>query len=229
MNVGYTVKAPSIKSAYNQLIPLIFTYGSRVDVNGSKTVELLDTTVIISNPNINFSRNYIPSLIPKNYPLGKSYIQKYIQDLFYGSKSVFSYDYHNRLFNWKGKVNQINEIINRLKSDINSRRAVAITWYPDEDNYKDDVPCLQYIQFIIRDNKLFMKTLFRSNDALLAFPANCYGLMRIGLYISDKLNVKFDKYSHTSVSMHVYYERDFDYLKQYFPEIYKLIKGGKYE
>lgn len=225
MGVGYLIRSPTVESAYNQLVPLIFTNGDKVITeNGQKTLELLDCTVIINNPLLHFDSSKEPIKIPVNYPLGKQYIKKYIQQIFYGTDNKFCYDYHSRLFNYKSEVNQIEYCISKLQKNLNSRRAVAITWYPDLDTTVDDVPCLQYIQFLVRNNKLFMKVLFRSNDALLAFPANAYGLMRVGLYIADRLNVRFSKYSHTSVSMHIYYERDKDYIRQYFPECYKLIE-----
>ena len=225
MKVGYIIRSPTVESAYNQLIPLIFTNGEKVtSENGQETLELLDCTVIINNPLLHFNSKKEPVRIPVSYPFGKQYIQKYIQQIFYGTTTKFCYDYHSRLFNYRGDTNQIEYCIRKLQENINSRRAVAITWYPGLDTAVDEVPCLQFIQFLVRNGKLFMKVLFRSNDALLAFPANAYGLMRLGLYVAEQLGARFDKYSHTSVSMHIYYERDRSYIKQYFPECYKLIE-----
>ncbi|MBA2851693.1 thymidylate synthase [Methanococcus maripaludis] len=126
--------------------------------------------------------------------------------------------YHDKLLGAErnDECDQIAYTIAKLKSQINSRRAVAITWSPKRDHYEKHVPCMQYIQFLVRDGNMTMTVLFRSNDALLAFHANAIGLVTLGQMVADELGVTFNKYVHHSVSMHIYEERDSDDLKKYF-------------
>ena len=122
-----------------------------------------------------------------------------------------------------GYINQIDYIVNKLKNEMNSRRALAITWNPyididENDNYKS-VPCLQYIQFLIRDNKLEMSVMFRSNDILLAYHSNIIGLIVLGEMVAEKLRIKLNKYTHYIVSAHIYIDRDKSYINKYFSDI----------
>ncbi|WP_423792228.1 thymidylate synthase [Methanocaldococcus indicus] len=209
------IKKPSVYSVFDELIYKILNEGDDVETEfGEPTKEIRNTIIEITNPNL--------KKVPEKYPLGKKAVDDYINHLLYGSKNEFSYDYHQRLFKYPYKdeeINQIEYIINKLNQQKNSRRALAITWNPkiDIEVSKDErgsVPCLQYIQFLIRNNNLYMTVLFRSNDAFLAFPANALGLIELGHLVAKKTNTKFKSYLHHAVSMHIYIERDKDMLKK---------------
>lgn len=87
---------------------------------------------------------------------------------------------------WKGDgnnggIDQIEKsIINRLVSNPESRRAIAITWFPVMDVTADEPPCLQIVQGLIdKKNHLNLICLFRSNDMLSAWGQNAYGLAHL--------------------------------------------------
>lgn len=101
-------------------------------------------------------------------------------------------------------VNQIKYIIDKLNRTPTSRRALAITWEPFIDENTMNVPCLQYIQFWITDNRLNMYVTFRSEDMLMGYPANVVGLINIMMYIANQVNVKCGTYYHSVVVPHVY-------------------------
>ena len=219
------IKKPSVASAFDELIPKILKEGELVETEfGEKTKEIKNTIIEITNPKL--------KRVPEKYPLGDKAVEEYTKNLLYGSKNVFSYDYHERLFKYPygdERINQIEYIINKLNQQKNSRRAVAITWNPkiDIEVSKDErgsVPCLQFIEFLIRGDNLYMTVVFRSNDALIAFPSNALGLIALGEMIAEKTNTQLKGYVHHSVSMHVYIDRDRDYIKKYFPECLKYIE-----
>ncbi|MFX0106475.1 MAG: thymidylate synthase, partial [Candidatus Hodarchaeota archaeon] len=60
------------------------------------------------------------------------------------------------------RINQMNNIIQKLKEKPYSRRAQAITWRPLVDPFHIDPPCLQRIYMRIKDGKLMMQTTWRS-------------------------------------------------------------------
>jgi len=101
-------------------------------------------------------------------------------------------------------VNQIQYIIDKLKRTPTSRRAVAITWEPDIDKGVTNVPCLQYIQFWIQNNKLNMFVLFRSEDMAMGYPVNVVGLVSLMIYVSDNVGVQCGSYHHQVVIPHIY-------------------------
>ena len=73
-------------------------------------------------------------------------------------------------------VDQIEYIPEKLRTSSVNRRAIAITWNPVIDEQLDDCPCLQLVQCTLRDGRLAMKVIFRSNDMLTATGANVSAL-----------------------------------------------------
>jgi thymidylate synthase len=146
----------------------------------------------------------------------ESFLQEYARNLINGSDAVFEYDYHGRLFDWgcglkeDGEVHQdqIRYIIDKLKEHPVSRRAVAITWCPPVDEKLADCPCLQLVQCTVRNGKLNMKIVFRSNDMLSAAGSNMYALAKLQEYIANEIGVEVGTYTHISLVPHVYFKRD---------------------
>lgn len=83
-----------------------------------------------------------------------------------------------------------------------------MTWNVLMDNGGLNVPCLQWIQFLIRDNKLNMKVLFRSNDILMAMYANMYALIALQAHVARELNTPVGTYTHIVTVPHIYHKRD---------------------
>ena len=155
---------------------------------------------------------------------GDAGMKQYRLDLLYGTDSDFVYTYHDRLFHYtcgaddipndyRFNVDQIANIITKLKEEPNSRRAQAITWYPEDDLTSDNPPCLQRIQFLIRDGKLNMDVNFRSNDCLSAFGQNAYAFAYLLEYMANKLCVGIGIYTHYITSAHCYPLRDAEEMK----------------
>ena len=118
-----------------------------------------------------------------------------------------------------GGFDQIQEsIINRLVTNPESRRAIAITWFPEKDISADEPPCLQIVQAVIdKTDKLNVVCLFRSNDMLSAWGQNAYGLAHLQKYICEQINQhkKGNEENITpgwletiSISAHMYFHRD---------------------
>lgn len=154
-------------------------------------------------------------------------LEQYCQEMLDGildfevEKGNWTYTYHNRMAAYPIRMshkidygNQIKFIINELSRNPYSRRAVIDIRDNSEDMYSDDPACLQNIQFFIRDNKLHMKVLFRSNDACKAAFMNAFALIMLQKRIADELGVEVGSYTHRANSFHCY-ERDFEMLNGY--------------
>jgi len=102
------------------------------------------------------------------------------------------------------KINQIENIVQKLKESPYSRRAQAITWRPLIDPYHEDPPCLQRIYMRVKDGKLIMQTTWRSRDLFRAWEANVNGMLRIQKSIADQLGVEMGHYLDFSNSLHIY-------------------------
>ena len=106
--------------------------------------------------------------------------------------------------------NQIEQIIDLLKKDPNSRRAVLNISDPAIDRIKThDMQCTIALQFVIRDGALEETVYMRSNDVYFGFPYDYIFFISIGEYIAKSLGITLAKYTHTATSMHMYL-RDVD-------------------
>lgn len=149
----------------------------------------------------------------KDYPIKGEALFDYVTSLddehqIYLDDDGFIYTYSERLQNYQGR-NQLIDIINRLKQDTGSNRAVAVTFNPFVDNERADIPCLQLIQALVRDDKLILSVYFRSNDLYGAFPSNMMFLTYLGMKIANELDVKFDYIDYHCSSLHIY-ETDYE-------------------
>ena len=177
-------------------------------------------------------------MISKLFIGGPRELEQYRQEVLDGildfeiDKGNWTYTYHDRIVNYpiikkypiqhKGKendikfftLNQIEFVINELKRNPSSRRAVILVRDPSIDAFDGDPACLQHIQYFIREDKLHCKVLFRSNDACKANFMNMFALILLQKRIADKLGVEMGTYTHRANSFHCY-EKDFKMLKKY--------------
>jgi thymidylate synthase len=77
--------------------------------------------------------------------------------------------YGPRLRNWQS-VDQVKEVARILNEDPNSRRAVMVIFDPAKDFVASkDIPCNNWLHFIIRDKRLHLNATIRSNDVMWGF------------------------------------------------------------
>jgi thymidylate synthase len=88
--------------------------------------------------------------------------------------------------------NQIAELIKKLAEDARSRRAVMVTWNPAMDSSSLEPPCMNWIQIVIRNRKVNMRVIFRSQDILSGLGENLIGCAALLKYITDGINVEID-------------------------------------
>lgn len=154
-------------------------------------------------------------------------LEQYRQEMLDGildfeiEKGKWTYTYHNRMVAYPIRTDhkidyasQVDFVIEELKRNPWSRRAVIDIRDNSQDMYNDDPACWQHAQFLIRDNKLHMKVLFRSNDACKAAFMNAFALIMLQKKIADELGVEVGTYTHRANSFHCY-ERDFAMLDGY--------------
>ncbi|NCU25404.1 thymidylate synthase [Candidatus Nomurabacteria bacterium] len=209
--ITYTVT--TIAQAHEKMMrEIIWKHDEITTEDGEHTWESDTIGIEITNP--------LEDMIHYKSSFGKQRCDEYTEQLLKGTKSEFDYTYNQRLFGYEvhagdGEheyVNQIESLINHLKQNPQTRRAMAITWSPKYDcfdnKYLGNVPCLQLLQYTIRSGKLHCKAIFRSNDVLSAFGPNAYGLVRLQEHISKELRYPVGTYTHIALIPHVYPIRD---------------------
>lgn len=112
-----------------------------------------------------------------------------------------------------GKFSQWDYIINELKNDPDSRRAVVHIRSPwDSIEAKLDVPCTLSLQFFIRDEKLHLVAHMRSSDLILGIAYDIPAFTLLQELMALELGVKVGSYTHVSNSLHIY-ERHYDMVE----------------
>jgi thymidylate synthase (methanogen type) len=126
-------------------------------------------------------------------------------------------------------INQLREsVIERLIASPSSRRAVMVAWNPILDLAEGDPPCVDLIQFLLRDGILSATAYIRSNDMLLAWPSNAYGLAGFmdvaASIINDRTGKQITTGSLTTISTsaHLYPARDSNVLKKYHEHLIRI-------
>jgi len=155
--------------------------------------------------------------IHRAFPGGLDDLEKYRQEVLFGvhnhwvnpSVGKWEYTYHQRLFEYSvpgiGIINQISEVIKKLKQAPHTRRAQAVTWKSWEDIGISDPACLQRMWFrVSEDNKLNMNIHIRSNDAYKAGFMNMHAFTELQKMIAEKLRVEPGEYIHMADSFHIY-------------------------
>lgn len=137
-------------------------------------------------------------------------LNKYAEQLLSGENpSGFRYTYGERLTTYpisdgNYTIDQIDFCIVRLRENPESRRSIAITWVPGWDAFDAEVPCLQLLDFFIRDGKLQCTAFFRSWDVGRAAVPNMYGLARLQSHVAGKVGVPMGSLTIVAASAHIY-------------------------
>lgn len=114
-----------------------------------------------------------------------------------------NYTYGQRLFTHRG-LDQIKNIIDQLKEESWTRRAVAVTWDVVADARNAHAPCLDLIQALVENDRLYLTAYFRSNDMFDAWPRNNFALRRLQSMIADGVGLPMGTLTTVSNSAHIY-------------------------
>lgn len=128
----------------------------------------------------------------------------------YADDGVLRGAYGPRLRNWAGKVDQLHRVVDVLKADRDSRRAVIQLYDPSRDAHgHKDVPCTLGFRFHLRDGRLHMSTTMRSQDVWTGMPYDVFTFTVLHELVAGWLGVEPGVYHHHVDSLHIY-ECDMD-------------------
>lgn len=106
---------------------------------------------------------------------------------------------------------QLKHVINMLREDPDSRRAVLTQWdaASDPQIVSKDIPCNTHCYLKVRDGALNLTVCCRSNDVVYgAYGSNVVHFSMVQEYIASHLGVGVGSYYQVSDSLHVYTEFD---------------------
>ena len=204
----YLVRGKSLPEAYHKALKALHTDSDVYPCADWNTRQKeLTMTMFVEEP-------LTEPMISKLFIGGPRELEQYRQEMLDGildfevERGNWAYTYHQRM------AEQFDFIIEDLKRNPSSRRAVLQIRDWRADASSEDPACLQHIQYFIRNGKLHCKVLFRSNDACKAAFMNAFALIMLQKRFADRLGVEMGSYSHRANSFHCY-EKDFDMLSGY--------------
>lgn len=124
---------------------------------------------------------------------------KYVQDgdKFAQEECIY---WHKEFF----ESNKIPEIIEYLKENTYSKRAISMIW---QDKYMDlngGASCISYAFFRIDNGKLNMNVHMRANDGYRCLLIDLDSLNALQKYVADKLKLEVGTFTHFVDSLHFY-------------------------
>ena len=153
----------------------------------------------------------------KNYTLSKDYKGETIEEFaakikeadkdsefvkVYGELGpVYGRQWRN--FNEEG-VDQLENLINQIKTNPNSRRLIISAWNPCEVDQMALPPCHSFMQFYVNEGKLSCQLYQRSADVFLGVPFNIASYSLFTMMIAQVCGLKAGEFIHTFGDAHIY-------------------------
>lgn len=194
------------------------------DKTGVKTIEVIgesfiaDEDWIIRKPNYEYIERELEwykskSLYVKDIPGETPVIWKQVADK--DGKINSNYGY----LIWSTENgNQYSHVLDELRHNPNSRRAVMIYNRPSmhadyHANGMSDFICTYANTFLIRDGKLISHYLMRSNDAVFGYDNDVHWALHVQKQLALDLGVEVGDLIWTATNLHVY-ERHFKFIEE---------------
>ena len=101
-------------------------------------------------------------------------------------------------------VDQIENVIEQIKSDPNSRRLIVSAWNVGELDQMALAPCHAFFQFYVANGKLSCQLYQRSADIFLGVPFNIASYALLTMMIAQVTNLELGEFIHNLGDAHIY-------------------------
>jgi len=101
-------------------------------------------------------------------------------------------------------INQIDQVIEQIKKNPDSRRLIVSAWNPGEIEQMALPPCHAMFQFYVSDGKLSCQLYQRSADIFLGVPFNIASYALLTLMVAQVCGLKPGDFVHTFGDLHLY-------------------------
>jgi thymidylate synthase len=123
--------------------------------------------------------------------------------------------YGSRWRNWAGTVDQIQNLIEGIKTDPFSRRHIVTAWDPAEISNMALPPCHCFFQVYVHQNgEMDLQLYQRSADIFLGVPFNIASYSLLLMMIAQVTGYKAGRFIHTIGDVHLYRNHVDQYLIQ---------------
>ena len=103
-----------------------------------------------------------------------------------------------------GTIDQIQQVVDQLKNNPNSRRMIVSAWNVAEVNQMALPPCHSLFQFYVADGRLSLQLYQRSADTFLGVPFNIASYALLLMMMAQVTGLKAGDFVHTTGDTHLY-------------------------
>ncbi|MEU3550326.1 thymidylate synthase [Streptomyces longwoodensis] len=123
----------------------------------------------------------------------------------YADDGVLRGAYGPRMRKWGGNVDQLSRVVEVLKEDPDSRRALIQLYDPAQDAAgHEDVPCTLGFSFHLRAGRLHMSTTMRGQDVWIGMPYDLFFYTVLHELVAGWLGAELGDFHHHVGSLHIY-------------------------
>lgn len=101
-------------------------------------------------------------------------------------------------------INQIDRVIEEIKTNPNSRRLIVSAWNPGELDKMALPPCHAFFQFFVHEGELSCQLYQRSADLFLGVPFNIASYALLTMMVAQVCGLKPGEFVHTFGDLHLY-------------------------
>ena len=131
---------------------------------------------------------------------------KNFSDLWSGSKNAktrYGFSFISKE-DTEGSVDQLKDVIDRIKTNPNCRRLIVNAWDAKMIKYMALPPCHAFFQFYVRGGKLSCQLYQRSADLFLGVPFNIASYAALTHLIANECGLEVGEFVHTFGDLHLY-------------------------
>lgn len=211
--------------AFKDLLARIRTDGASITVRDKSTLELRSELIEITHPIERCivipgrGNNIFATIAETMWVLSGrneiAYLEGYLRRAgeFSDDGRTWRAGYGPRLRRWNGR-DQLAAVKAMLSNDPSSRRAVVSLYDPDRDFVESkDIPCNNWLHFLVREGKLHLNVVARSTDLVWGFSAiNAFEWSVLQEMMAYWLGAEIGEFRFFASSLHIY-ERHYELLE----------------
>jgi thymidylate synthase len=207
--VAFRISGKNIADAWLKILDVVMKFGEvKQSEYGIRQKEIVDLVAVIEGDD----KGIAPWL-----NISAADLENYYKTFFgSGAEKGIEYTYGERLFSYaldnvpdkflgemRATTNQVKSIVEKLRKDPHTRRAVAFV-LRDKDLGSKSPPCLTQITWNVKNGRLLQTAVFRSNDMFGAWPLNAFALRKLQNTVASELGLPAGQMVTIANSAHVY-------------------------